>query len=164
MLVDELVLVANLVRGQRQAALATIHNGLPNVAMVGYAAEPDFGAVLLYLSRLAAHTRHLLADPAAALLIAEPDDRRDDVQTLARITLSGVAQPIEPGSAAFAAGQACYLARLPAAEMLFSLPDFVLFRVVPREARYVGGFGRIYTLTPALLRQAASATMLPAEH
>ena len=58
-------------------------------------------------------------------------------------------------SAALAAARACYLARLPAAAPLFDFPDFALFRFVPSEARYIGGFARAYTLTPEHLRQAA---------
>jgi heme iron utilization protein len=46
------------------------------------------------------------------------------------------------------------LARLPNAEMLFTFPDFVLFRLTPSEARYIGGFARAYTLSPELLRRA----------
>jgi len=152
---EELTIVASLIRGQRQAALGTLHAGAPFVSMVAYAAEPDFGGVLLHLSRLAPHTGHLLAAPAASLLIAETDDGRDDVQTLARITLVGAAHPLEPAGAGYAAARERYLARVPSAEMLFTFPDFVLFRLVPSEARYVGGFGRIYTLTTAHLRQAA---------
>jgi putative heme iron utilization protein len=152
---EELQVVAALIRGQRQAALGTLHGGAPFVSMVAYAAEPDFGGVLLHLSRLAPHTRHLLDAPAASLLIAEGDDGRDDVQTLARITLVGAAAPIDPAGPDYAAARERYLARLPAAEMLFSFPDFALFRLVPSEARYVGGFARAYTFTPDHLRQAA---------
>ncbi len=123
--------------------------------MVAYAAEPDFGGFLLHLSHLAAHTRQLLAAPQSSLLICQPDDGRDDPQTLARITLVGAATPIPIESAAHAAARACYLARLPSAAQLFDFPDFMLFRFLPTEARYVGGFGRIYTLTPEHLRQAA---------
>lgn len=148
-------MIAGLLRGQRQAGLATLHEGAPFVSMVAYAAEPDFGGCLLHLSRLAQHTRSLLAQPSAALLVAEPDDGRADVQTLARITLVGAATPIAPDAPGYAAARACYLARLPAAEMLFTLPDFVLFRLVPQQARYVGGFARAYTLTPEQLRAAA---------
>jgi putative heme iron utilization protein len=121
--------------------------------MVAYAAEPGFGGFLLHLSRLAAHTGHLLADPSAALLICEADDGRDDVQTLARLTLAGAAAPLD--EAECAAGRERYLARLPAAAQLFELPDFALFRFVPREARYVGGFARAFSLTPEHLRRAS---------
>jgi putative heme iron utilization protein len=150
----ELILIATLIGSQRVAALGTLGDG-PFVSMVAYAAEPDFGGLLLHLSRLAVHTQQLLAAPRSSLLICERDDGRDDVQTLARITLGGDATPIPAASAAYAAARACYLARLPAAEMLFDFPDFALFRFIPSEARYVGGFARIYTLTPAQLRQAA---------
>jgi len=152
---EELATIATLIREQRQAALGTLHEQAPFVSMVAYAAEPDFGSMLLHLSRLAPHTKHLLAAPAASLLICESDDGRDDVQTLARITLLGEARPLDTASAEYATARDRYLARLPAAEMLFSFPDFLLFRFVPREARYVGGFARAYTLTPNQLRSAA---------
>jgi heme iron utilization protein len=151
---EELAIIAQLLRSQRQAALGTL-SGAPAVAMVAFAAEPDFGGFLLHLSRLAAHTRHLLADARAALMICEPDDERDDVQTLARITLVGTAAPLPPESPEHAAARSRYLARLPAAAPLFEFPDFVLFRLVPAEARYIGGFARAYTVTPEHLRQAS---------
>jgi putative heme iron utilization protein len=160
---DELLVIATLIRSQRVAALGTLRDpstgsgqaGAPFVSMAAYAAEPDFGGLLLHLSRLAPHTKHLLAHPQAALLIHERDDGRDDPQTLARITLVGAATPIAAESAAYAAARACYLTRLPAAAPLFDFPDFALFRFVPSEARYIGGFARAYTLTPAHLNQAA---------
>ncbi|HEX5689725.1 MAG TPA: pyridoxamine 5'-phosphate oxidase family protein [Roseiflexaceae bacterium] len=153
MITEELANVAALIRGQRQAALATLRDNTPFVSMVAYAPEPDFGGFLLHLSRLAAHTNQLLANPASSLLICEGDDGRDDVQTLARITLAGTTTPLS--EAERAAGRALYLARLPAAAQLFELPDFVLFRFVPNEARYVGGFARAFSLTAERLRQAS---------
>ena len=58
---EELSVIAALIRSQRVAALGTLRDDCPFVSMVAYAAEPDFGGLLLHLSRLAAHTRHLLA-------------------------------------------------------------------------------------------------------
>jgi heme iron utilization protein len=150
---EELALVATLLRSQRQAALGTLRAGAPFVSMVAYAAEPDFGGFLLHLSRLAPHTRHLLADARASLLICEPDDGRDDVQTLARITLVGAAALV--AEAEQPAARELYLARLPTADPLFEFPDFALFRLVPDEARYIGGFARAFSLTVAHLRRAA---------
>ena len=150
---EELAIVAALLRGQRQAALGTLREGAPFVSMVAYAAEPDLGSFLLHLSRLAPHTAYLLSGAPAALLVCEPDDGRADVQTLARITLAGRAAPLAAEEQA--AARERYLARLPAAAQLFALPDFVLFRFAPDEARYIGGFARAFTLTPEHLRQAA---------
>jgi putative heme iron utilization protein len=150
---EDLTLVAALLRGQRQAALGTLRDGAPFVSMVAYAAEPDFGGVLLHLSRLAPHTGQLLADPRASLLICEGDDGRDDPQTLARITLAGSAAPVAADDAP--AARERYLARLPAAAPLFDFPDFLLFRFVPAEARYIGGFARAFRLTAEQLRLAS---------
>jgi putative heme iron utilization protein len=154
----ELAIIATLIRGQRQAALGTLRDDAPFVSMVAYAAEPDFSGFLLHLSRLAPHTQHLLAHPQAALLICESDDGRDDVQTLARITLIGATVPVPAASAEYLTARERYLARLPAAAPLFDFPDFALFRLVPSEARYIGGFARAYTLTAEHLRQAANTS------
>jgi hypothetical protein len=39
----------------------------------------------------------------------------------------------------------------------FELADFSFWRVVPRDARFVAGFGRIHTLSAAELAAAARA-------
>lgn len=152
----ELTVVAGLLRRQRQAALGTLQDGAPFVSMVAFAAAPGLDGFLLHLSGLSPHTRHLQADPRASLLVAEPE-RPDveDVQTLPRITLVGTVALVPKDGADYAAGRDLYLARLPAAAMLFDFPDFNLYRFIPTEARYVGGFARAYTLRVEDLRQAA---------
>jgi putative heme iron utilization protein len=152
---EELAAVAALVRGQRTGALGTLGADGPFVSLAAYVAEPDFGGFLLHLSGLAAHTRNLQRDQRASLLIAEPDDGRADPQTLARLTLTGAAARIPADDPGLAAARSRYQARLPASAMLFELPDFALYRLVPGRARYVGGFARAYTLTADDLRRAA---------
>lgn len=138
---------------QRQAALATVAaDGAPHVGMVAFAIEPDGSALLLHLSTLAAHTRQLLAEPRVSLLLADPDSPEvDDVQTLARITIYGHAQPLAPDDVRYASCRAAYLRRFAAAEMRFGFADFVLVRVVVDQARFVGGFAQARTVTQAQL-------------
>jgi putative heme iron utilization protein len=147
MLQDELAIVAKLLRGQRSAALGTLADGAPFVSLVAYAPEPSFTGFLLHLSDLSVHTRQLRSDPRASLLVAEPDDGRDDVQTLSRISLVGTAAMIARDAHDYAAARTTYLKHLPAATMLFDFGDFNLYRFIPQSARYVGGFARAYTLT-----------------
>jgi heme iron utilization protein len=149
---EESVTIAHLLCTQRTAALGTLTDGAPYVSFVAYAAEADFTGFLLHLSRLSPHTRHIQADPRGSLLIAEPDDGRDDVQTLARITLIGTVYPIQPDAADYSAARTCYLNHLPAATMLFDFADFSLYRFMPSGARYIGGFARAFSLTAAQLR------------
>ncbi len=158
MLHDELPLVARLLRSQRVASLGTLADGAPFVSLVAYAVDDDLCGYLLHLSDLSPHTRHLRADLRAALLIAEPETAEiDDVQTLARITLSGTIALVAKDAPEYATGRERYLARHPAAAMLFDFADFNLYRFTASCARYVGGFARAYTLTVDHLRQAASA-------
>lgn len=136
---------------QRHAALATVAaDGAPHVGMVAFAIAPDGAALLLHLSTLAAHTRHLLAEPRVSLLLSEPDHPEvDDVQTLARLTIYGQAQPLTPDDAVYADCRSAYLLRFVAAEMRFGFADFVLVRVVVDQARFVGGFAQARNLTQA---------------
>lgn len=155
---DELQLIASLLRSTRTAALGTLRDGWPFTSLVAYASEADFGGFLLHLSGLSPHTRHLVADQRASLLVAERDDDRADPQTLARITLVGSVVPIPRDALDYTAAKAIYLARLPASAMLFDFADFGLFRLVPTEARYIGGFARAYTLNTAQLKHCAVIT------
>ena len=155
---SELRLIAHLLQSERVAALGTLRDGWPFASFVAFASEADFGGFLLHLSALSPHTQHLAADSRASLLVAERDDERDDPQTLARITLVGTVALILRTAPDYAAAKAIYLARLPAATMLLDFHDFNLFRFTPTEARYVGGFARAYTVTPAQLREAFFAT------
>lgn len=145
-----------LLRGRRWASLGTLDEGRPFVSWVAYAVASD-GSLLLHLSRLARHTRNLAEGVAVAIAISEEDDGRSDPQTLARITLEGVAEPLERGSPEYEAGRTCYLARLPDAAMLFGFEDFSLFRFTPLAARYVEGFGSTHRLNGERLRQLLSA-------
>jgi heme iron utilization protein len=154
---SELQAVAELIRGRRWAALGTLRAGAPFVSWVAYVPEAEFGGFLMHLSRLSPHTGQLLADGRASLAISVGEDGVDDPQTLARITLQGQADVIPAEAESFGAAKARYLERFPTAEMLFGFPDFVLFRFVPTEARFIGGFGRIFTLTTEQLKGASRA-------
>jgi putative heme iron utilization protein len=148
--------LARLIRGRRLAALGTLRSsgGEPFVSMIAYVPEPDFGGFVLLASGLAQHTKDFLRDPRASLLIHEPDDDpARDPQTLARVSVVGQVEPV--ADVGIPAARRLYLERFPHAERLFTLGDFVLYRLVPDSARFVAGFGRTYNLTLADLEQAA---------
>jgi hypothetical protein len=147
--------VARLILAQRWAAVATIDEGAPLASMVAYAPEPGLRGLLIFISQLAAHTRNLLASGATSVAITAPDTGDGDPQLLPRVSLQGQVTPIPRDHPEFAEAAACYVARFPASEMRFQLGDFVMFRFVADEARYVGGFARATTYSGAQLREAA---------
>ena len=149
--------LADLLRARKIATLGTLHAGAPNVGLVLFAPAPDFSACYLHLSRLALHTQDLHAHPAAGLLIAERDSDTRNPQTLARVALQGQAEVLTPAAPDYAAAQAVYLERFPAARFNVTLPDFSLFRFTPAAGRFVAGFGQAFAVTAEDLRRAAAA-------
>ena len=145
--------LARLLCGYRWAALATINaDGTAEASQVAYAYEPSKSRWLMHLSMLAKHTRNLIERPQCKLVITDPDDEREDPQTLARIALEGTASVVEPEGAAHAEVRAAYLSRLPMAEPRFDFGDFRLLTVDVSSAQYVGGFARAHRLTAQALR------------
>lgn len=154
---DAAATLGRLIRDHRQAALATLDGGAPHVAMVAYVVEDGFAGFLLHLSDLAAHKRHIRAEPRCALLIFEPDDQPTvEVLTRKRVALQCRAAIVAKGGDDHAAAKATYLARLPKHAMMFGLGDFDLVRLTPDGGLLNAGFGQAYRLTPADLATAAA--------
>ena len=146
-------LLAGLLRGERIAHLATLRGLAPMASMTLFLAAQDFSAFHVHVSRLAWHTQDMQRDPHVALSIAETDDRRADPFTLMRVTLRGEATQVAAGGEL----QARWLARFPAQAVNFELPDFSFWRIAPRDARFVAGFGRIHNLSAAQLAACSSS-------
>ncbi len=156
--------LARLIRAGRWAALASYGGEAPLASMVAYAWEADFAGFLLHLSRLSEHTRNLLAFPSASIAISEPDADQDrNPQTLARVSIQGDARPLQEGGSGYAEAKARYIARFPDSSPLFGFGDFLLFRLIPREARFVAGFARAYTVDAEDLKQSATVRVGPPE-
>ncbi len=135
----------SLISKERLAHLGTLRNGAPMVSMTLYLPERDFSVFYVHVSRLAWHTQDMAHDPRVALSIAETDDRRADPFTLMRVTIRGEAQRIDDGP------KDAWLARFPEQAINFELADFSFWKITPRDARFVAGFGRIHNLSAAEL-------------
>ena len=148
--------LARLLHQTRIAALGTLHDGEPNQAMVAVAPENDFSAFYIHVSRLGKHTADMEANPHVSLLFTEADDGRPDPQTLARLSMQGVAEVVVRNAAAYARVKDLYLRQFPEAEQLFSLGDFNIWRISPKSGRFVAGFGRAFNLVPEALKKVSS--------
>jgi hypothetical protein len=56
----------------------------------------------------------------------------------------------------YAEARSLYLTKFPQAALNFDLGDFALYRIQPRWARFVAGFGQIFNLTLADFKQTAA--------
>ena len=155
-------LTRQLLRRSRQGALATLmaESGDPYCSLVNVASHAD-GSPILLISRLALHTKNILADNRVSLML---DERAaGDPLEGSRIMLAGRAEE--------AAGEAAkmlrrrYLYAHPSAEAFVDFKDFSFFQIVPSGAHLVAGFGRIIDLTPVqfLTEIGDAAELLEAE-
>jgi putative heme iron utilization protein len=146
-----------LMREARSGALATLMagSGDPYCSLVNVASAAD-GSPLLLISRLAVHTKNILADSRVSLML---DERKPgDPLEGARVMLMGAASKTASDDA-----RRRYLARQPEAEMFAGFGDFAFYEVMLKGAHLVAGFGRIVDLKPAdLLTDLSGADALVA--
>ena len=131
----------NLLRRARTATLGTVNadDGIPYASLVNVATDVRGWPVIL-VSTLAWHTRNLLADARASLMVAEVPPQGDAL-TGPRVTLMGRFAKVAPEAVSRR-----YLARHPAAELYAGFGDFAFWRMEPERAHAVAGFGRIETI------------------
>jgi heme iron utilization protein len=150
-------LARSLLRRSRQGALATLMTGSgdPYCSLVNVASHPD-GSPILLISRLALHTRNILADSRVSLML---DERAEgDPLEGSRIMLAGRAEQAGDDASML---RRRYLNAHPSAEVFVDFEDFAFFRIRPKGAHLVAGFGRIVDLSPAqFLTDISDATAL----
>jgi len=111
--------------------------GSPYASLVLLAVDHDASPLLL-VSTLAEHTRNLLADPRAAILV-DGTAGLDEPLTGARATVLGrFARDDDPER------RARYLRRHPSAAGYAGFGDFAIWRMTVERAHLVAGFGRIH--------------------
>src|SRR5580698_692803 len=140
---DAAGLARSLLRRSRQGALATLmaNTGDPYCSLVNVASHAD-GSPILLISRLALHTKNILADSRVSLML---DERAaGDPLEGARVMVAGHAE--EAGQAGV--WRRRYLNAHPSAEAFADFKDFSFFRIRPEGAHLVAGFGRIVDLRP----------------
>ena len=139
-----------LMRAARGGCLATSAKDQPFASLVTPACMPD-GSLLMLLSRLSEHTRHLMADPRCSVMVSGVAETVNP-QTTPRVTVTGLAAVVDDPAL-----KARYLAVHPYASLYADFGDFATWRLVPQAGILVGGFARAYRLKAAELAPDADA-------
>src|SRR5262249_50500496 len=114
------------------------------------------GSPILLISKLAVHTKNILADARVSLMLEER--REGDPLQGARVMLQGRAELTDDPET-----RRRYLDRQPEAEMFAGFADFGFYVIDIRSAHLVAGFGRIVDLAPPdILLDLTDAKMLVA--
>ena len=116
-------------------SVVDFETGGPFGALVNVATDQEHLPVFMF-STLARHTKCLMADARASLMVMELPDEGDPL-TGFRATITGVMEKAEQDL------QARYIAHHPYAEVYAGFGDFGFWRMRPETIYVVGGFGKI---------------------
>ena len=122
-----------LLRASRAATIATVADGQPFASLITPATAPD-RSLLMLLSGLSPHTRHLRREPRCSVMVMGTAIGPNP-QTAPRLSLTGTAAP-EPDPAL----KARWVALHPYAAFYAGLGDFQIWRFRAEAGQFVGGF------------------------
>lgn len=132
-------------KGFQTLVLSTVDDGVPQASYAPFIEHE--GALFVYVSELAAHTRHLLHTGRCAVLLIE--DERECRNLFARrrvscqCTAGEIDQDNEHGRQILARMQAQFGNIF---ELLQTLKDFHLIRLDIVDGSYVAGFGKAFAI------------------
>ena len=129
-------------------ALTLPPDGAAYAGLLPFIMDTGGVAFLVRASKLARHSRGLIAGARVCVLIHEKDDESKDPLQLKRVTFECDVEPLAAETPAWNEARERYLARFPSAELTLGLTDFRIYRLVPQTGMYVAGFGRAIALPP----------------
>ncbi|MHA2502768.1 MAG: HugZ family pyridoxamine 5'-phosphate oxidase [Candidatus Kariarchaeaceae archaeon] len=104
------------------------------------------GRPIILISNLAQHTKNIAERSEVSLMIQADVHRNTDVQAQGRLTYVGHASPVPEDEIDEIKYR--YVRYLPAAERYFEAHSFNYYRIDAVKGRFIGGFGKIFWLTP----------------
>ncbi|KAA1260981.1 hypothetical protein LF1_35230 [Rubripirellula obstinata] len=101
--------------------------------------------VSMLLSGLAVHTKNLLRNGSASLLLVSPGGESGDPLAGSRVTLTGTVTRLSRDDDGEV--RSAFLAKHPSAAMYADFGDFAFFILEIEQAHLVAGFGKVVTVS-----------------
>lgn len=149
-------ILGSLLQERSVAALGTLAGDEPYVSMVPFAVAADGRSLIVHVSRLAAHTQNMLQNGQVSVLVMEPEGPSKPAQSLARVTIQGMARVARVDEVDYPEWRAAYLERFPSSAPMFDFGDFNLFLIEVVSARLVAGFAQATTVAVEEFARAVS--------
>ena len=131
----------SLMMSEYQGVLSTLSveaQGYPFGSVTPYCFDRR-GRPVILISRIAQHTKNILADPKVSLIVMERDV--DDIQANGRVTYLGEAKQLSGDDTDT---MERYYRFFPDARDYHKTHDFDFYRLEFYRVRFIGGFGKIY--------------------
>jgi len=123
-------------------------DGTPDASDAAALLDSD-GAFVIYVSGLAAHTRHLRVNPRASVLLTAAETSAGNAFARPRLTFACATEPVARDAEKHRTYIAAFREKFGATiEVLATLPDFQFFRLRPQSGRVVVGFGAAFNVDP----------------
>lgn len=119
--------------------------GYPFGSVVPYILDHT-GQPVILISEIAEHTKNITNNSKVALTIVEKSGSSARVQTRGRVSFLGNAQRLSDDEKEGIKSK--YLRYYPYASRYFEIHGFDFFRIQLHNIRYIGGFGKIYWVSP----------------
>ncbi len=152
---DPAPILDELRRSRRSVQLATLDaEGQPHCGYAPFVFDEQAGdgAFVIFTSQLSMHTRDLLATRRAGVMLIADETETSELFARTRASYDCEVWVIERDNERYEPLlQALQSRQGKMIGLLKTLPDFVLFRLVPTAGQFVMGFGQAYHLEgPAL--------------
>ncbi|GAB1545353.1 heme utilization protein HutZ [Scytonema sp. NUACC21] len=133
----------------QSVAIATVNtDGMPNASYAPFVMDESKN-IYIYVSGLSTHTQNLHAVPKVSVLFIEDESQTKQVFARRRLTFDCTATLVERDSEPWKQIVDNFEARFgDIIQMLRDLPDFRIFKLMPKTGRFVIGFGAAYEVDP----------------
>ncbi|UCH83728.1 MAG: pyridoxamine 5'-phosphate oxidase family protein [Candidatus Latescibacterota bacterium] len=115
--------------------------GYPFGSLTPFVASHE-GRPVVFISKLAQHTKNIVADPRLCLTVFDPAEKNR--QTSTRVSIMGDGEPVPSDQVQVLAER--YFSFFPSARRFADFPDFQFYWVEPHQVRFIPGMGQIHWL------------------
>ncbi|HEC04861.1 MAG TPA: HugZ family protein [Thiothrix sp.] len=139
--------------------VATLHmasirpDGSPNLSYAPFLLDEN-GAYYIFVSQLASHTEDLLTHPTVTIMLSEDEKNTRQIFARTRLTYTCSVEEVLREDKSYQKTLDLMAQKFGnIINLLRDLPDFILFKLVPKEGRFVMGFGQAYILEGEALQR-----------
>ena len=135
----------DLIQSQQTLLLSTVTaQGEPESSYAPYVRDSQ-GVFYIYVSELAAHTKHMLLKRSASILFIQPEKETKNLFARERVTFDCTVSEIKKLDESY--NEQLQIMKQQFGEtvdLLRSLNDFHLLALTPIKGRYIAGFGKAF--------------------
>ncbi|MBP0019444.1 MAG: pyridoxamine 5'-phosphate oxidase family protein [Cyanobacteria bacterium SBLK] len=125
----------------------TDKEGIPNASYAPFVMDAERN-IYFFASGLSIHTQNLAKNPQVSVLFIEDEGKSPDIFARPRLSFNCQAIFMERKTAEWIAIGDRFEERFgEIIQTLRSLPDFRIVKLIPRDGRFVLGFGKVYRIS-----------------